>query len=621
MAQGLGSGILWGVVVGAGAVVGLALTMPQVSLEAASVPSEPAGSVAPQSATPPGPMPETATPELAVPETATPETATPEPAMPESAPSSASEVATSPAPIQPAPIQTAPSPVAPAPTAPAQAAPMSPAASSGSPEAPGASPAEESPAQADAAPLTPSPVAEPDAPAPVVARAQTPDVPASDDGAAPAAQSPAIPAGAGPEAPADRSDPPPPVTVTDTTGPASAAPDVARDAEAPEAPARVPPVPVQDGVPSPRGSLADAAPVVDAAPAPAAPVPAATAAESAPAASAGIGPVTEAAPEPVPDAPAPDAGVRVAQADPAPPPAPEVRINRLPAAPGPGGSDTAPEGGGATADAAPAPTLPGQRASAMPGQRVPAPATGALPDTGMPDAASEGASADPPPSGIAVVDHAIAFDNPDGRPVLSIVLTETADGSRPDPARLAGFPFPLTVALDPARPDAAATLDAYRAAGAEVAMLVRLPEDASAQDVAVAMEVYRTALPRTVAFVDGTDGALQSRREAIAQVVAELMRSGHGFLTASQGFNAGQKLAAREGVPNGLILRALDPADPDAMERALDAGALRAGQDGRAILTAPLTDAALAELAAWALGTRQAVITMGPLSAALDRGE
>ena len=256
----------------------------------------------------------------------------------------------------------------------------------------------------------------------------------------------------------------------------------------------------------------------------------------------------------------------------------------------------------------------------MPGQRVtaPAPAT-AAPD---PDAAiaddTTGAAA---PSGVALVDHAIAFDNPDGRPVLAIVLTEPVDGPRPDPARLAGFPFPLTVALDPSRPDAAAALDAYRAAGAEAAMLVRLPEDASAQDVAVAMEVYRAALPRTVAFVDGTDGALQTRREAMAQVVAELMRSGHGFLTTSQGFNAGQKLAAREGVPNGLVLRALDPADPDAMERALDAGALRAGQDGRAILSAPLTDATLAELASWALGTRQAVITMGPLSAALDRAE
>jgi polysaccharide deacetylase 2 family uncharacterized protein YibQ len=251
----------------------------------------------------------------------------------------------------------------------------------------------------------------------------------------------------------------------------------------------------------------------------------------------------------------------------------------------------------------------------MPGQRVPAPATGSGPDT-APDAAADAA-----PTGVAIDDHAIAFANPDARPVLSIVLTETPDGPRPDPSRLAGFPFPLTVALDPARADAAQALAAYRAAGAEAAMLVRLPEEASAQDVAVALEVYRAALPQTVALVDGTDGALQSRREAMAQVVAELARSGHGFLTASQGFNAGQKLAAREGVPNGLVLRALDPADPGAMSRALDAGALRAGQEGRAILTAPLTDATLAQLAAWALGTRQAVITMGPLSAALDRAE
>jgi polysaccharide deacetylase 2 family uncharacterized protein YibQ len=253
----------------------------------------------------------------------------------------------------------------------------------------------------------------------------------------------------------------------------------------------------------------------------------------------------------------------------------------------------------------------------MPGQRVAAAAPAATPEPAAETAPDATAAV---PSGIAIDDHAIGFANPEGRPVLSIVLTEATDAPRPDPARLAGFPFPLTVALDPTRPDAAEALAAYREAGAEVAMLVRLPDEATAQDVAVALEVYRGVLPQTVALVDGTDGALQSQREAMAQVVAELARSGHGFLTASQGFNAGQKLAAREGVPNGLVLRALDPSDPGAMARALDAGALRAGQEGQAILTAPLTDATLAELAAWALGTRQAVITMAPLSAALDRG-
>jgi hypothetical protein len=74
-------------------------------------------------------------------------------------------------------------------------------------------------------------------------------------------------------------------------------------------------------------------------------------------------------------------------------------------------------------------------------------------------------------------------------------------------------------------------------------------------------------------------------------------------------------------VPNALIQRALDPADRGAMERALEQGALRAGQDGRAVLTAPLTDDALAALAEWSLGTRQAAVILGPLSAALDRGE
>lgn len=440
------------------------------------------------------------------------------------------------------------------------------------------------------------------APAPSGASARAPTVPADQPADTRPVPSPAITDLPAPEAPAAPSEPPPPVAVADATGPAATVPEAARVVATPGAPAQVAPVPVQSAADAPRVAVADPAPAVDAAaPAPV-PVPA---------------PAT-AATQPAPPA-APEA--TVAQADTPPQPAPEVRINRPPATADATPSDpmlpqpAAPEAGAATSEAAPAPVLPGQRASTMPGQRVPAPATGAAPSGATAEAAPAATT------GVAIDDHAIAFANPDARPVLSIVLTETADGARPDPARMSGFPFPLTVALDPTRPDAAQALADYREAGVEAAMLVRLPEDASAQDVAVALEVYRSALPQTVAFVDGTDGALQSRREAMAQVVAELARSGHGFLTASQGFNAGQKLAAREGVPNGLILRALDPSDPGAMARALDAGALRAGQDGRAILTAPLTDASLAELAAWALGTRQAVITMAPLSAALDRGE
>jgi polysaccharide deacetylase 2 family uncharacterized protein YibQ len=218
----------------------------------------------------------------------------------------------------------------------------------------------------------------------------------------------------------------------------------------------------------------------------------------------------------------------------------------------------------------------------------------------------------------ALAAHAIPFENPENRPVLAIVLIETSAAARPAVESLAGFPFPLTVALNPAEAGAAETMRTYRAAGVEVAMFVRFPDEATAQDVAVAWEVHTATLPETVALVDASDGAIQSLREPMAQVVAELVRSGHGFLTMPQGFNAGQKLAEREGVPSGLVFRPLDPSDRGAMVRTLDQGAFRAGQEGRAILTAPLSDDTLAALAEWGLGTRQAVVVLAPLSAALD---
>jgi uncharacterized protein len=308
---------------------------------------------------------------------------------------------------------------------------------------------------------------------------------------------------------------------------------------------------------------------------------------------ASVAPTPEGTGAPEPPAPEPAATDELQ-------PPPSVLVDRLPRI----GTDPSPQAGASDQPVTPpVATLPGAPNRIMPSQPPPAPAA---------------PEATPSDEMTALVANAVAFDNPGNRPVLAIVLTDTADRAGPGPEALAAFPFPLTVALDPSAAGASDTMRTYRDAGVEVAMFVRFPEDATAQDVAVAWGVHTTTLPEAVALVDASDGAIQSMREPMAQVVAELVRSGHGFLTSSQGFNAGQKLAEREGVPSGLVFRQLDPSDRGAMTRALDQGAFRAGQEGRAILTAPLSDATLAVLAEWGLGTRQASVVLAPLSAALD---
>ncbi len=442
---------------------------------------------------------------------------------------------------------------------------------------------------------------EPEAPVGETAPQVVADPPVSPDGPV-SAVAPAVPpesSGAPVAAPSQTALAPPGSESTPSVGEAAPpAPEAVLDVAAPEQGAAISTRPDVPTATAPR--LSTAAPTIPAEPgqdAPAAgvePLPDPPSPAEDRAAAVPPQPDTTTSPE-APEAMTPDTD---APASPQPPTS--VLVDRLPRI----GSDPAPEADAAEEPASPpSAALPGSPGRIAPSQPSPVPAA---PDADLPEDMT------------ALGAHAVPFENPDNRPVLAIVLTDAGGADRPAAEALAGFPFPLTVALDPSAPGASDAMRAYRAAGVELAMFVRFPDDATAQDVAVAWAVHSATLSETVALVDASDGAIQSLREPMAQIVAELARSGHGFVTMPQGFNAGQKLAEREGVPSGLVFRQLDASDRGAMSRTLDQGAFRAGQDGRAILTAPLTEATLAGLAEWGLGTRQASVVLAPLSAALD---
>lgn len=582
MAQGLGAGILWGAVAGTAVVVGLAQVAPVVTLPSGTL------AAAPESAA-------QDTPSVTVPSASSAETVPAQ--VTEPAPKPAQEQATGdPAPA-PAVAADAPAAQVARPSLPPTAA-QPPVAQAPGGDAPGDTARVSAPDVApDVATDAPPAPGAPDAVAVPTAPSRSPgNPPAPDRQTAPAAPgSETVPATreAAPPAPAATQDLAAPVHGDTARTPRPDVPALTSDTTAsavPDAPAILT-EPPQDAPVADVGTV----PAPPPAPPPAAPPEAATP-EVATAPAIVAEPPVEAAPDAIPNASVP-AAPEAAPAPTAPPAG--VRVGRLPRI----GDDTAPEVGTDSTDAPPLAALPG-----MPGRPLP---TQPAPATPAPEApATEDLG--------ALAAFAVPFDNPDNRPVLSIVLVDTAPGDRPAVDALASFPFPLTVALDPTDAGAAETMRAYRAAGIEIAAFVRFPDDATAQDVAVTWDVHRTTLAESVALVDASDGAIQSRREPMAQVVAELVRSGHGFVTMSQGFNAGQKLAAREGVPSALVFRSLDPADRGAMTRALDQGAFRAGQDGRAVLTAPLSAETLAILAEWGLGTRQAVVALAPLSAALD---
>jgi len=216
--------------------------------------------------------------------------------------------------------------------------------------------------------------------------------------------------------------------------------------------------------------------------------------------------------------------------------------------------------------------------------------------------------------------HAAPAPNPDDLPAMAIVLVD--DGSmEAGPALVSGVPFPVTVAIDPAATGAAERLSAYRAAGIEAAVLGRLPEGATPQDVEVALEGTFADLSRTVALLDLGDGPA-GNRAATEQMMQVLSEAGRGYLSISQGLNTAARLAERAGVPAATIYRDLDGEGQDAqvIRRFIEQAAFRARQDSGVVLLGRMRPDTVTALINWGNDKRADQVAQVPLSAVL-RGD
>ncbi|WP_394177827.1 divergent polysaccharide deacetylase family protein [Yoonia maritima] len=216
---------------------------------------------------------------------------------------------------------------------------------------------------------------------------------------------------------------------------------------------------------------------------------------------------------------------------------------------------------------------------------------------------------------------ATAFENPNGMPLLSILLVD--DGTNGDMAAdVASMPLPVTVVLHALDPNAAARMQAYRAAGIEVALQTSLPEGAVPTDVEIAFEAAFGILHETVMlFSDGT-GVLQNDRAVTDQVMQILASDGRGLVTVQRGLGSAQRAAEQVGVAATTVLRDLDGAgeDQSAIERALDQSALRARQTGDAVLLGRVQPETISALTNWALTVNQDQMLVAPVSAVLLDG-
>lgn len=539
--------------------------------------------------------PDSSAAQTAAPKTAAPKTAAPDAAAPTGAPEGAPVKAPDPT-VEPAAEPPAGAAQPSAAEAPEAAAPK-PAVQPAQPEA--AEPKAPEPEDAAAGDAPPQPTAS-------EAAAAKPDSPAADAPAAAPDSQPA-PAADGPAAappPEDPAKPAADAAAVDPQAPAAdAGPDAAVKAEAPAAEPPAPKAGADEPTADPEPDTTAPKPATDpgatgtapdAATDPGAPGTAPDAAED-----AGDLPLPNELPATSPLAVAPPPAASA-------PPEPGAPTEPLLDRPEPG-LDTPVEGVTTgrlpTIDAAP------------PAEAEPTEPEAPAAEVGLPEV-------DPGPDAPPVIRYAAPFANPQGKPLYAVILID--DGSAGlDRETLAKLPLPITIALDPAQPDAAAHAALYRAAGKEIAMLASgLPKGAKPADIAVTFDANARALPETVAVIDLPKGGFQNDRPLSSDILPVIRDQGRGIVTFDVGLNAADQVARREGVPAAVVFRQLDAEGEGRgiIRRYLDRAAFKAAQDGRVTVLGTASPETLAALVEWSVEGRAGSVALAPLSAVLTTG-
>ncbi|MBL9045769.1 MAG: divergent polysaccharide deacetylase family protein [Tabrizicola sp.] len=215
--------------------------------------------------------------------------------------------------------------------------------------------------------------------------------------------------------------------------------------------------------------------------------------------------------------------------------------------------------------------------------------------------------------------YAAAFENPDAKPVMAVILIDTGAADL-DRAALAALPFPVSFALDPMDPATPERAAAYRAAGREVIMLATgIAPGAQASDIEVSFQAMFQTLPEAVAIMDLADPVFQNDRPLATLVVPVVGGQGLGVLTWEKGLNAADQVARRDDIASAVIFRDLSAGGGDAAaaKRTLDRAVFKAGQDQRVVVAGAITPELVAALIEWSVEGRAGAVALGPVTAVL----
>ncbi|KIN72910.1 divergent polysaccharide deacetylase family protein [Sulfitobacter guttiformis] len=218
--------------------------------------------------------------------------------------------------------------------------------------------------------------------------------------------------------------------------------------------------------------------------------------------------------------------------------------------------------------------------------------------------------------------NAQPFANPEGKPLMGIVLIDTGadlDAGGIGLPALSSFPYPVSFAVDMGLPDAADRAARFRSEGFDVLAMLDLPAGAQPSDAEVSLSVAIQEMPEIVGILEGTGEGLQGTREVADQVTRILQASGHGLVTQSKGLNSMPKLALKEGVPAAPVFRDFDSEgqQPRVIRRFLDQAAFKAGQEGGVIVLGRLRPETIEALLVWGLADRAGSVALAPVSAVL----
>ena len=200
--------------------------------------------------------------------------------------------------------------------------------------------------------------------------------------------------------------------------------------------------------------------------------------------------------------------------------------------------------------------------------------------------------------------YALPFVHDDAKSLYSVVLIDpgtTAGGLDVD--TIAALDFPLTIAIDPTRPNAAQDAKALRASGHEVAILAAdLPPDATPEDLEVALEAWRQVIPEAVAVVERPKPVFQNTRNLARQMVSTLGREGMGLVTQDRGFDTADQIASSVDLPRAQVWRVLDDEREKApvIERMLSRAGFEADRGGQIVVMMSAWPETVSALVDWA---------------------